>query len=146
MPSIAELSGAFATWAFVPANVIDSQAQTQKDLQVRADRLNSNVPQTLAFAAKSGVMTDGAARKSLSDMNSSLYLVSQSDRELGEEVGEIIKDSAAKAPSVLADAVHGGINQIGASVWRAIPWWVWALAAAYVGLQVLPLLATLRRK
>jgi hypothetical protein len=99
MASLLESTGAAMRSIFVTANVIESQAENQKLLNERAQKLNSNVPATLARATRDGAMTDGQARQSLQSMNSSLFLSGNREREMGEATLEIVKESAANAPS-----------------------------------------------
>ena len=145
MPSLSEAIGALGTSFFVPGNVISEQAKTQAALQANADRLNSNVPSTIAIAQRNGLMSDGQARRTLQDMNSSLFLVGDSQRRLGEEIQTIIKDSAAAAPGVLADAVNSGTNSVAKNIFRAIPWWIWAILGVYTALQLATAINALRR-
>jgi len=144
MSSLTEDLGASVYSFFVPANVIKAQAENTAMLATRAERLNSNIPDTLAIATRTGVLDNGKAKQSLQDMNRALFLLNDSERQLGEETAAIIKDSAAKAPGVLADAVHGGLNTIGGTIWRAIPWWIWAAVALYVALQAAMIIKALR--
>lgn len=144
MPSIAESSGALLTSLFVPSNVISSQAENQRMLEDRAQKLNADAPGVLARATRNGTMSDGAARRSLQDMNTSLFLVNDSDRQLGEEAAQIVKESAANAPAVLADTVKGGLNTVGGTIWRAIPWWIWLAVGVYVLMQLAVFVKMLR--
>lgn len=146
MPSLIESTGAAMRSLFVPANVVESQAENQKMLEERAQSLNSNVPATLARATRDGSMSDGAARQSLQSMNSSLFLSGQREREMGEATLEIVKESAANAPAVLADAVRGGINATGSAIWRALPWWVWTLIGLYLVVQIATVFRLIRMK
>lgn len=144
MPSLVEMTGALSRALFVPGNVIAAQDANQAMLQERADKLNSNVPETIALATRNGTMTDGQARKTMQDMNSSVFLSGNANRELGEQVITDVKEAAAKAPSVLAESIHGGLNSIGKTIWKALPWWVWTLVGLYVAVQLAMILNALR--
>lgn len=132
MPSLLETMGAWGSSIFVPANVIDAQAENQRMLEAKAALLNGNSNDVLATATRTGILTDGQAKQALGDMNRSMYLVTDSDRQLGQQIIDITLDSAAKAPAtlinytaenVLAPAAKG-INK---TVSWLIPWQVWLI-------------------
>lgn len=133
MASLGEATGAFFTWAFVPSNVIEAQAQTQRDLVERQDRLNSNIPETLATAKQSGILSDGQAKQSLQDMNRAIYLVSDSDRVVGEKILGDIVDSIGNAPSVAIGYANDQVlkptaGAVGGAVKTILPWQIWLVA------------------
>ena len=144
MASLLEATGAAMRSIFVPADVIASQEENQRMLNERAQTLNSDIPATLARATRNGTMTDGQARQSLQSMNSSLFLSGNREREMGQATVDIVQESVANAPAVFADTVRGGINTVGGTIWRAIPWWVWTIAGIYLAIQLATMIRLMR--
>lgn len=136
MASLQALTGYLESF-FVPAAVIQQQKETQIDLQARAQKLNSNVPETLATAMSGGVLSDGQAKSALQQMNMSLYLVDDSERALTEKIIGDVLDSAANAPSTAINYANDQIVQpvaktAGGVIKAIVPWQLWLI----VGLGV----------
>lgn len=137
MASLQEMMGGIGWSIFVPANVIEAQKQTQVDLEARAQRLNSNIPQTLGTAQTSGVLSNGQAKATLQQMNQAVFLAGQSQRELGEQIGKDILESAANAPKVAIEYANDKVlkpaaGAVGSTVSNIVPWQLWLI----VGLGV----------
>lgn len=141
MASLAETFGAWGTAVFVPADVIKSQAETQARLEQRAQTLNANVPASLAVATGNGILTDGQAKQSMQDMNKAVFLVNQSQRELGSQILDDVLSSAANAPKTLITYTNDQVlapatAAVGGGIKNLIPWQLWLIVGVTLALGV----------
>jgi hypothetical protein len=141
MPSIVEATGAAFYNFFVPARVIESQAENQKMLEEKAERLNNDVAQTLATAKQSGVLSDGQAKQTLQSMNRSVYMGDQIMYDLGEQVYADILSSAADAPGTLINyanekVVTPAAKTVGKTVQNLVPWQLWLIVGIALAVGV----------
>lgn len=132
MPSLVETLGGWGQSLFVPSNVIESQNENQKMLVAKAEQLNGNAPSVLATATKSGILTDGTVKQSLQDMNRAIYLVNDSERQLGQEIVSNVLESAANAPATLINYTSDQVlkptaGAIKGTVQSLVPWQLWVI-------------------
>lgn len=102
---------------------------------------------------KSQAESDAADRK-LRELNDAAYQSGRITREVydttnahidqqaQDTVGLVVEDArrgALDGANVIADTIRTTANGVaetaGGFVWRAVPWWVWLLALAYVAWQ-----------
>lgn len=129
MSSLLEDLGGSFNWLFVPSNVIEAQEDTQIMLQKKGEMLNGS-PNILAT-----VKTDKTAATTLQNMNRSVYLSGDRDRESGRAVLDALFQSIEDIPTNLKNAAKGTGEAIGSGlIGGAIPTWLrWLIGIALVG-------------
>lgn len=131
------LLGAFLGWMFVPKAVTDSWEQNDADIRQRALQDQSSTEIQARMASSDAMAKSG---QNIREYVSAPFIGNTYEREVADSAVKIATDAVTDAPDVFRAGANGFFNYI----MRMIPWWVWAILAVFVVLQLVPLFRSVR--